>query len=271
MIDASKDETSICLLIGDPVNQSLSPKMHNAAYAASNLNFNMRAEQIQPELLAAAMSNIRAQNISGLAVTMPHKISIMEFLDEVDPIALEIGAINTVVNNAGKLRGYNTDWLGIITPLEQRMELNGATVAVLGAGGAAQAAVYALTRAGSKVTVLNRTTDKAKLLADKFGASFKPLKHDSIFESYQVIINTTPLGMGELQDQTPLLRHQLTSDQVVFETIYAPRETLLLKAALAAGCQVIRGYEMFLEQGMAQFKLHTGIDAPKETMLKSIE
>jgi shikimate 5-dehydrogenase len=130
--------------------------------------------------------------------------------------------------------------------------------------------VYALTKSGAQVTVLNRTVDKAKALATKFGAEFGELSPRVDTGRYKVIINTTPLGMPENLDTAPLLQNQLTNHQIIFETIYSPRETRLLKFAREVGCQVIEGPEMFLEQGAAQFKIHTGADAPREIMLSAL-
>jgi shikimate dehydrogenase len=263
-------KTSLCLLLGDPVSHSLSPKMHNAAYKAADIDFTMVASRVKAENLKEALLGIRALSAKGLSVTMPHKVSIIPLLDRIDPTAGDIGAVNTVLNVDGQLIGYNTDWLGILKPLERRIDLSGLSAAVLGAGGAAQAAVYALTKSGAQVTVLNRTVDKAKALATKFGAEFGELSPRVDTGRYKVIINTTPLGMPENLDTAPLLQNQLTNHQIIFETIYSPRETRLLKFAREVGCQVIEGPEMFLEQGAAQFKIHTGADAPREIMLSAL-
>jgi shikimate dehydrogenase len=263
-------KTSLCLLLGDPVSHSLSPKMHNAAYKATKLDFAMVASRVKAEHLKDAISGIRVLSVKGLAVTMPHKVSIIHLLDQVDPTASDIGAVNTIINVDDQLIGYNTDWLGILEPLERRIALSGISAAVLGAGGASQAAVYALTKSGAHVTVLNRTVDKAKALAAKFGADFGELSPQIDTGRYKVIINTTPLGMHESRDAAPLLSNQLADHQIVFETIYSPRETRLLKFAREVGCQVIEGQEMFLEQGAAQFKIHTGADAPREIMRSAL-
>ena len=263
-------KTSLCLLLGDPVAHSLSPTMHNAAYKATNLDFAMVASRVKAENLKEAIAGIRALSIKGLAVTMPHKVSIIPLLNKIDPTASDIGAVNTVINVDGQLIGHNTDWLGILQPLKRRIDLSGTSATVLGAGGAAQAAVYALTKLGARVTVLNRTADKAKALATKFGADFGELSPQVDTTRYKVIINTTPLGMPDDLEASPLLPSQLGSHQIIFETIYSPRETRLLRLARQSGCQVVEGLEMFLEQGAAQFKIHTGTDAPREIMFSTL-
>jgi shikimate dehydrogenase len=263
--------TAICLIIGDPVAHSLSPRMHNAAYDALGLDFVMAASQVREAELPSAIRGVRALSIRGLSVTMPHKISLCSLLDEIDPVATAIGAVNTVVNTGGSLRGYNTDWIGIVRPLEQRLKLANKRIAILGAGGAAQAAAYACSKAGSHVTIFNRTAPKAQELAAVYNASYGELAKSLDVKSFDVIINTTPLGMGVLEGQSPLESHQLSSHQIVFETIYTPRETTLVGHARSAGCTVIAGHEMFLEQGAAQFELHTGRAAPRSAMKALID
>ncbi len=260
--------SSLCLVIGDPVSHSLSPAMHNAAYAAVRLPFVMAGSQVRSEGLADAIKGMRALGIRGLAVTMPHKVAIMELLDEVDPIAAAIGAVNTVVNENGKLTGYNTDWLGILRPLEQRTSLKGKRVALLGAGGAAQAALYACSTKGASVAIFNRSVDKAESIAARFNASVRPLENSDELSSFDIIINTTSVGMAPDVEISPVPESALTQDQIVFETIYAPVTTKLLRMSDRVGAKTIPGLDMFLEQGTAQFHLHTGVKAPKEEMEK---
>ena len=258
--------SSLCLVVGDPVAHSLSPAMHNAAYAATQLPFVMCSAHVRAEALADAVKGMRALGVRGLAVTMPHKVAIMELLDEVDPIAATIGAVNTVVNSNGRLMGYNTDWLGILRPLEQRTSLKGRKVALLGAGGAAQAALYACTREGASVAIFNRSIERAVSLADRFGASILPLEKADELSLFDIVINTTSVGMAPDIDRSPVPASALTRDQVVFETIYAPATTKLLSMSARIGASTIPGLDMFLEQGAAQFHLHTGVKAPREEM-----
>jgi shikimate dehydrogenase len=263
--------SSVCLIIGDPVTHSLSPTMHNAAYNALGIPFVMAAAHVRAESLSAAIAGFKALGFRGLAVTMPHKRSIIPLLDELDPTAKEIGAVNTVVCSDSKLTGYNTDWLGILNPLERVTDLNGRRVAILGAGGAAQAALYACTSRGAHVTIFNRSVDKARALASRWHCAARPLDAAEEIASCEILINTTSVGMGELISKSPISSECLTSNQIVFETIYAPRSTRLVCEAEARGAHVIRGAEMFLEQGLAQFQLHTGVKPPPDVMRKVLE
>lgn len=263
---AISGNTLLCLIIGDPIAHSLTPAMHNSAYDAANLNYCMAAAKVSRDDLSKAVGGIRALSIRGVAVTMPHKVSICPMLDALDPVAKTIGAVNTVVNAEGSLTGYNTDWLGIIRPLEKRMTLSGAHIAVLGAGGAAQAAVYACAQSGANVTIFNRTSSKAQLLANRHTAHWEELTASPDMSRFDVIINTTSVGMGDLKGRSPIPGAVFKEHQIIFETIYSPRETQLVKDGLLQGCSIITGEEMFLEQGAAQFELHTGRQAPRLAM-----
>jgi shikimate dehydrogenase len=272
-------ETALCLIIGDPVTHSLTPRMHNAGYAAvqlssdasSQLNYCMTAATVRQADLAQAIAGVRALSIRGLAVTMPHKVAICSMLDVLDPVAKTIGAVNTVVNDGGRLTGYNTDWLGIVRPLERRVSLLGKRVAILGAGGAAQAATYGCVQSGALVTILNRTPAKAREAAAPFKAAWGELCESTEVDPFDIIVNTTPIGMGKLVGQTPIAAHKLKCHQIIFETIYSPRETNLVVEARKLGCEVITGIEMFLEQGAAQFELHTKHVAPRDEMKKVLQ
>lgn len=259
-------KSSLCLIIGDPVSHSLSPAMHNAAYAAVDIPFVMAAGHVKAENLKDAIRGMSALNIKGLAVTMPHKVSIVELLDEVDPVAQKIGAVNTVINKDGHLIGHNTDWLGILRPLERETSLQGKSVAILGAGGAAQAAIYACMSAGATVTIFNRSVEKAKALTAAFGPPVLPLDDARDLSAYDIIINTTSVGMGASHGESPIPGSSITKRHIVFETIYAPATTKLLELSQAVGARTIPGSAMFLEQGIAQFELHTGVKAPKAEM-----
>jgi shikimate dehydrogenase len=259
-------KSQLCLVIGDPISHSLSPAMHNAAYAAAQVDFIMAAAHVSADKLGDAVRGVRALQIRGLAVTMPHKVSIIEHLDELDPTAQQINAVNTVVNNGGMLTGYNTDWLGIVRPLERLVTLEGKKVAVLGAGGAALAAVFGCMKQGASVTVHNRTQESASALAHRFSCSCGNLTDFDAISLADIIINTTAVGMAELSGQAPIPHTALRKEQIVFETIYAPYTTHLVQQALDCGAQVVRGLDMFLEQGSAQFELHTGVKPPREEM-----
>ena len=260
--------SSLCLIIGDPVSHSLSPSMHNAAYVSAGLPFVMAGAHVRAEGLPDALRGMRALGIRGFAVTMPHKVAILPLLDVVDPIAQTIGAVNTVVNDNGVLTGFNTDWLGILRPLERTIDLKARTVALLGAGGAAQAALYACTSEGASVTIFNRSVEKASAIAEKFGCAVRSLDAATDLSTFDIIINTTSVGMSPNLDQSPISESAIRKHHIIFETIYAPNVTTLLKVSQIVGAQTITGLEMFLEQGVAQFQLHTGVKAPRNEMEK---
>jgi shikimate dehydrogenase len=259
-------KSSLCLVIGDPISHSLSPAMHNAGYAAAHLPYVMAAAHVTPAALPQAVQGMRALGVRGLAVTMPHKNSIIPLLDSVDPIAHKIGAVNTIVQEEGKLIGYNTDWLGILKPIERHTPLTHKRVAIIGAGGAAQAAAFAALHGGAAVTIFNRTRERAANVAARFGCQSKSFDTLHDVSEHDIIINTTSVGMTPHEGESPLPLDVLRAHHLIFETIYAPATTELLRLGASVGATVIQGRAMFLEQGVAQFELHTGIRAPVEVM-----
>lgn len=265
--------TKICFIIGDPIGHSLSPQMHNAGYEALGIDdqFVFAAAHIKENDLEAAVNGFHAMGVRGITTTLPHKTTIMKYLDEIDETAKEIGAINTVVNTDGKLKGYNTDWIGVVKPLEQICDLRNKTAAVLGAGGAARAAVYGLTKSGVKVTIFNRTIEKAKQLAEDFNCEYATLDELEKITAMDIIFNATTIGLHPDNDKTPLPKELLNNNHIVFDAIYSPYQTQLLKDAEEKGVKVIHGLEMLLHQGLEQFKLYTGHEAPEEAMRKVLK
>lgn len=264
--------TRLCMVIGDPVEHSLSPLLHNSGYRALGIDdeFVYVGVRISPDKLADFVSAVRTFGIRGVSCTMPHKEAIMPFLDSIDPIAQQIGAANTVIQEDGKLVGYNTDWEGVVTPLTQLTPLIGKRVAVIGAGGAAKAAVYGLAKAGADVTVYNRTAGKAETLAKQFGCIAGALDDLDGLRTSDIICNMTPLGMGADGEALPIPASCLHARQIVFDAVYDPPETPLLRTAHAAGAQTVSGAEMLLHQAFAQFALYTGRPAPSEAMRKAL-
>lgn len=262
--------TELCLVIGDPIAHSLSPKMHNAAYAALELPFLMAAAQVRSADLEASVRSVRALGMRGLAVTMPHKVAILPLLDAVEPLARAVGAVNTVKNDNGVLTGFNTDVTGILAPLERGGSLIGKRVALLGAGGAAQAAAHGCASHGASVTIFNRSPEKARALAASCGGSVSELGASPDLSRFDIIINTTPVGMGAQSGVSPIPASSIEPHHTVFETIYQPCSTQLIKDAALRGAQVIYGLEMFLEQGLAQFEIHTGVKGPRNTMKEAL-
>ena len=198
-------------------------------------------------------------NLRGLSITAPHKQTVIEYLDWIDPKAEEIGAVNTVVIDRDRLLGYNTDAAGFIEPLLVRFgSLRDATVAIIGAGGAARAAVYALRQQNASVTLFARDIAKAKPLAQLFSLSCESLSGAS-FAVYDFVINSTPLGSGAHIDQTPVSGEQLDGVRCVYDLIYNPMETRLMREAGTAGCEILGGLEMLVAQAKLQFELWTGV------------
>ncbi|MDT8357426.1 MAG: shikimate dehydrogenase [Methanomicrobiaceae archaeon] len=247
--------TRLCAIIGSPCQHSKSPQIYNQLFSRFNLNY-YYARMEWPDL-SAIMREVRRLQVRGLAVTIPFKQSVIPFLDQMDRAATGIGAVNTVVQCGGTLHGFNTDWIGIQRPLTARGADAGTRAVVLGAGGAAAAAVYALQDIGMEVTVLNRTRSRAEDLAQVFGCGYGDL---SAFEGLrpEVVVNATPVGM-EPHGGTLLSRNDLAPGMTVFDLVYTPPRTELLAEAESAGCTRISGVEMFTHQLCAQFAIMTGI------------
>lgn len=262
---------NICLIIGYPIKTSRSLSMHNAGYKKLGIDdefIYLRAE-VKPEYLKMAIDGVRGLGIRGVSVTMPHKQEAMKYLDKIDKEAKIIGAVNTIVNDNGKLTGFNTDVIGAMTALEKKINLKDKKVAVIGAGGAARAIVYGLTKKGAKVKIFNRSLDKAKSLAQEFGCEYGDLGDIEEIHSMNIVINDTSIGMNE--DKNLIDKKLLNKNQIVFDVVYTPKETRLIKDAKSKGAKVIYGYEMLLYQGIAQFELYTGLKAPVEVMRKTLE
>ena len=256
-------DTMICGLVGLPVMHSVSPHIHNAAFRSAGINgVYLPLEVRDVKEFFARMVHPQTReldwNLRGLSVTAPHKSAVLEHLDWIDPEADEIGAVNTIVIDDDKLRGFNTDAAGFIDPLLKTFDsLTDLRAAVIGAGGAARAATWALLKHNSTVTLFARDATKARALGQLFDVSYDSLSSAS-FADYDVVINATPLGSGELIDQTPALAEQLRGVRCVYDLIYNPIETRLLKEASKAGCKTLPGLEMLVAQAKNQFELWTG-------------
>jgi shikimate dehydrogenase len=267
---ATNADKRICLVIGDPVAHSLSPAMHNAAYKVLGIDsqYEFSAKRIAPDELAKAIDEIRANGIYALTVTIPHKETIIKYLDEVNDIAKQIGAVNTVVNVNGKLVGYNTDYYGAVESMKQSTSLAGKCLAVLGSGGSARAIVYGLAKEKSKVTIYSRNIEKANELANAFGCEVKDWEQRNNLQA-DVVINTTPVGReGEA---LPINEDVIQKGQIVFDINYNVNGTPLAHAAIRKGAISIDGLEMLLRQGMMQFEIYTGLKAPEEAMRNALK
>jgi 3-dehydroquinate dehydratase/shikimate dehydrogenase len=266
-IDQVDAATKVYGVAGNPIRSSLSPLMMNTAFRRETVNAVYLA--LQANKLSDLLKLVHEIPIQGLSVTMPLKQEIMAHLEKTDPLSAKIGACNTVLRaQDGKLYGFNTDVAGITGPLEKRLSLRGAKVLVLGAGGAARAAVFGLRDKGAEVFILNRTSETAQKLARQSGS--KTIKKDAVAKtSFDVIINATPIGMAGIK-ATQLLEAKDLNTKLVFDLVYNPVETPLLRMARQKGIPIVTGVEMFVQQGARQFEIFTGKPAPEEEMLRVV-
>ncbi len=274
--------TQLCGLIGNPVEHSLSPAIHNAAFQKLGLNFVYLAFRV--EAIGDAIKGLRSLgNFRGASVTIPHKVSAVPFLDSLEPTARHIGAINTIVAEGGILKGYNTDAIGALRALrESDVALKGRQVVMLGSGGAARAIAFALgAETGiDRLTILGiDEQERTVLVRDlrlKVGMAVQESLLDEsmlrkVLPDTHVLIHCTPMGMSPKVQQTSVPAALLHSGLTVMDIVYNPRDTQLLKDAKAAGCRVIPGLEMFLHQASAQFELWTNQAAPADVMRAVLE
>jgi shikimate dehydrogenase len=211
------------------------------------------------------VQGLRGMDIRGVSVTIPFKSEIMEYLDDLDDEALRIGAVNTVVNDNGRLTGRNTDWRGLTQSLKEQVEMEGKTVIILGAGGTARAALYGVVREGGHPVIVNRTDGKGRELAQDWGCPYESLKNIGKIKA-DILINTTPVGMFPHTDEKPLQDDVLTRYALVVDVIYNPLKTSLLQAAETAGCRTLPGLDMFVYQGAEQIRIWTGQEPPRALM-----
>ena len=279
-------KTRICGIIGDPVEHTMSPAMHNAAFARMGLDYCYVPFRVKPDNLAQAVAGIRALNIRGVNVTIPHKVSIIPLLDKLDRLAQRIGAVNTIVNNSGALSGYNTDAAGFLSALlSAGVEPRGKKVVILGAGGASRAITFVLAERGAHLVILNRlqemdwAKDLARSLSQTFGEEViaRELTDSNVKESLhsaEVLINATSAGMSPNINETLVPAGWLKPSLVVFDAVYNPIKTRLLSDAEQAGATTISGLEMLVWQGALAFELWTEAKAPvalmKEEALQSL-
>jgi 3-dehydroquinate dehydratase / shikimate dehydrogenase len=265
-IDQVDAATKVYGVAGNPIRSSLSPIMMNTAFRRETVNAVYLA--LQANKLTDLLKLVHEIPIQGLSVTMPLKQEIMAHLEKTDPLSAKIGACNTVLRQDGKLYGFNTDVAGITGPIEKRMSLRGAKALVLGAGGAARAAVFGMRDKGAEVFILNRTAETAQKLAKQSGS--KTIKKDALSKTtFDVIVNATPVGMAGVKS-TPILEAADLNTKIVFDLVYNPLETPLLRLARQQSIPIITGIEMFVQQGARQFEIFTGKPAPEEEMLRVV-
>jgi shikimate dehydrogenase len=269
--------TKTYCIIGDPIHHSLSPPMQNAAFAAMGLNCTYIAFRVPRGELKESIESLRSINISGFNVTVPHKIDVIKYLDELDATAKNAAAVNTVKNIEGIFRGYNTDIYGFIEPLHKRqVDFRGMHVLLLGAGGAARAVVVGLAQENgiTKLVIANRDLPRAKELANMgttlgLTCEILPLNRvQDVSSTCDLIINATPLGMNN--EPSIIDYEHINKGSIVYEIVYRPVVTDLIENAKYAQASVIYGYEMLIEQGAKAFEIWTGLSSPRDTMKKNL-
>jgi shikimate dehydrogenase len=261
----------------------MSAVMHNAAFKKLGLDFSYKILEVNPKELEKVTSNILRDSCTrGASVTIPHKISIMKYLDEIDQDGSRIGAVNTLLNEGGRLKGYNTDGIGALRAIEEEYgDLKGVRAVVIGAGGAARAICFMLAKFVSEIKILNRTSSRANTLC-KYLSSLKEcqatissgsLNKNSVSRSLEgadILVNTTPLGMYPKTEDSPVDIEHLRPGLLVFDAVYNPPMTKLLRDAQASGSRVLTGVSMLVYQGVVAFELWTGKKAPELLMKESV-
>jgi len=269
-------KTRVCAIIGDPVEHSLSPVMHNAAFKELGLNLVYVAFTVTRNELKDAISSARSLGLQGLNVTMPHKNAVITYLDETDSTAKAIGAVNTILNDKGKLIGFNTDGIGAMRALKENgIPPDGKKMLLLGAGGAAKAIAFQAAQEVEELVILNRTSEKAEKLAEllrkKFGNKVKgrTLSAEVLtkeMKTTDILVNATSVGMHPDVNRSPVPSDLLRSGLCVMDIIYNPLETKLVTDANTVGAKVALGIEMLLYQGAVAFEIWTKHTAPVEVM-----
>ncbi|MFA5763620.1 MAG: shikimate dehydrogenase [archaeon] len=259
-------QTKLFAVIGNPVGHSKSPLIHNLALTEKKINGVYLAFKI--ENIKNAIVSMKELGVVGYSVTIPHKLEVIKYLDKIDDKAKRIGAVNTIHNLGGKLIGYNTDCFGAINALKQKTTLKGKRVYLLGVGGASRAIITGLVDEGAIVKIFNRSEKELKKFAKEFDSEYGLI--DTVDKNFDILINATPVGMYPNTDECPVKKEILENgkNKVVFDIVYNPLETKLLKLAKKSGCKTIAGIEMFLEQAYSQFEIWNNVSPPKEKMKK---
>jgi len=273
-------KTGLLCLIGDPVEHSLSPLIHNIALRELGLNYIYMAFRVSRDKLSQVVEAFKVIGVKGFNATMPLKRDLIRVLDEVDDKALKIGAVNTVLNRSGRFIGFNTDGIGAVKALEKNnVKIDGAYIVLLGAGSTGRAIAYTLMDRDCNMAILNRTVEKSKMLAMEISGGNARVEWGSLTEDSlrmhlskaDVVVNSTSVGMKPMDGETPIPKSLLRSGLVVFDIVYSPLETRLLKEAREAGAQTIDGLEMLLNQGLESFKIWFGAYPPLEHIINALE
>jgi shikimate dehydrogenase len=257
MMDA---QTELYGVIGNPVHHSLSPMIHNGAFR--RLGWNAVYLAFEVKNVEEALRGIRGLGVRGVSVTIPFKTEVLPFLDKIEGLAKKVGAVNTIVNRRGRLIGYNTDCEGALEALEEKMDLRGKRVVLLGAGGAARAIGFGLKERGVPLIVVNRSKERGRALSKELGCDYLAISSLARMKEggveADIMINATSLGMYPRDGETPLPKELLKKGMMVMDIVYEPLQTRLLREAKKKGCITVDGLEMLIRQGVAQFEIWTG-------------
>lgn len=276
-------QTQLFAVFGYPLGHTVSPPMHNLAFDKLSMDCLYLPVEVSGEDLGTVFKGLSKMNVRGINVTIPHKIAIMEFLDELDPIAENIGAVNTILLDNGKSKGFNTDGIGFIQSLEEETGVcvENKKIFIIGSGGAARAIAMTLAHKGAdQIYISNRTAEKAIALTTEINKKIRqcadpvPMETEKQREAIgecNILINTTSIGMHPEIDAMPIDESLIRGEMLVSDIVYNPRETKLLKTAKEKGCQTVGGLGMLLYQGVEAFKLWTGVTPPVEAMREKIE
>lgn len=261
--------TRIAAVIGDPVRHSLSPRLHNAGFAALGLDWFYVACPVAKGQAAQAIEAMRTLGIEGLSVTMPHKKSVAVAVDDLSPTAAKLGAVNCVRRDGDRLVGENTDGIGFVDSLRSQLQMDpdGLTIVIVGAGGAARSIALAMAEHGAQVGIFNRTATSAEEVVEIVGAASSVVQEEAIRDA-DVIVNATPLGMSN--DSLPFDPSLLSKGQSLIDLIYEPEKTALLVEAESLGVKTLNGVGMLLHQAGAQFQLWTGCEPPLKEMAQAV-
>lgn len=272
--------TKVCGIIGHPIDHTLSPAMHNAAFRELGLDLIYIAFEVESEHLHESISGIRSLGIHGLNVTIPHKEDVINYLDEIDPEAKKIGSVNTIVNRDSQLVGYNTDGIGAIKALkDNKVELKEKKILLLGAGGSAKSIAFTLSKFVKKIMILNRTEERAKKLTDNLKLMFDieitwdHLSQEAVRQNLidaDILINATSIGMNP-KSENLIKSEWLTSRICIFDIVYSPNGTKLIQNAKRIGAKAIDGIDMLVYQGAMTFKIWTGREPPIGVMKEAIK
>lgn len=278
MIQYPKVTTKLVILLGNPLGHSVSPPMHNRVFEELEMDYCYMPVEVTSENLDTVFNGLTKMNVAGFNVTIPHKIQIMEYLDELDPLAATIGAVNTIRVKDGKTKGYNTDGEGFIRSLEEEagISVQGKSIFLVGSGGAARAIAMTLAfQDAAKIYILNRTQEKAEALVAEINEKIRPCaevvpasleEQKNVIQECDIIVNSTSLGMHPKEDELPIDASLLTPNLVVADIVYNPLMTKLLQTAEEMGCPIVRGLGMLIYQGAAAFKIFTGREPLVEEM-----